>query len=155
MSSTTNTDVTTTVVLVHGAFVDASSWSGVIAGLEAAGVDVLAPPNLLRGIATDAAYLTAFVEALGRPTLLVGHSYGGAMITQAGTDAKNALGLNTDPDALGYFPGASGLPVCTATVQFPQYCWYGLNPTLFDGPSRSTTTMTSTGRRTASWQPPR
>jgi hypothetical protein len=85
-----------------------------------------------------------------------------------------SVDINADPDALGCFPGASGLPVCTATVQFPQmgyrsmlgwvqlvraedfgsgsfendpfalfgdalspYCWYGLNPTLFDGPSRS------------------
>jgi pimeloyl-ACP methyl ester carboxylesterase len=93
MSETTLTDGTPTVVLVHGAFVDASSWSGVIRQLEAAGIDVVAPPNLLRGIGVDAAYLAAFVEALGRPTVLVGHSYGGAVITQAGSDAKDAVGL--------------------------------------------------------------
>ena len=59
-------DLTPTVVLVHGAFVDASSWNGVIAELKAAGIDVVAPPNLLRGVGVDAAYLTGFVKALGR-----------------------------------------------------------------------------------------
>ena len=82
-----------TVVLVHGAFADASSWSGVIAELQAAGVNVTAPPNQLRGIPTDAAYLTSFVNQLGGPTILVGHSYGGALITQSGTDARDVVGL--------------------------------------------------------------
>lgn len=82
-----------TVVLVHGAFADASSWSGVIAELQAAGVNVTAPPNQLRGIPTDAAYLTSFVNQVGGPTVLVGHSYAGALITQAGTDARDVAGL--------------------------------------------------------------
>jgi pimeloyl-ACP methyl ester carboxylesterase len=75
MSDRTHTDTTPTVVLVHGAFVDASSWNGVIAGLEAAGIDAVAPPNLLRGVPADVAYLTGFVEALGRRVVLVAHSY--------------------------------------------------------------------------------
>jgi len=87
------TDTTPTVVLVHGAFVDASSWNGVIAELKAAGLDVVAPPNLLRGVGVDAAYLTGFVEALGRPAVLVGHSYAGAVISQTGSDARNVAGL--------------------------------------------------------------
>ena len=66
MSDSTHTDTTPTVILVHGAFVDASSWNGVIAELKAAGLDVVAPPNLLRGVGVDAAYLTGFVVALGR-----------------------------------------------------------------------------------------
>lgn len=82
-----------TVVLVHGAFADASGWAGVIAALDKAGVKSVAPPNPLRGIAADAAYLTSFVTQLGAPALLVGHSYGGAVITQTGSDAKNACGL--------------------------------------------------------------
>ena len=86
-------DLTPTVVLVHGAFVNASSWNGVIAGLKAAGLDVVAPPNLLRGIGTDAAYLTGFVEALGRRVVLVAHSYAGAVISQTGSDASNVAGL--------------------------------------------------------------
>jgi pimeloyl-ACP methyl ester carboxylesterase len=84
---------TPTVVLVHGAFADAPSWAGVITELQAAGIDVVAPANPLRGIPADAAYLTSFLEQLGRPALLVGHSYGGALITQAGTDAHNVVGL--------------------------------------------------------------
>ena len=86
-------DTTLTVVLVHGAFVDASSWTGVIAELKAAGLEVMAPPNLLRGVGVDAAYLTGFVEALGRPVVLVAHSYAGAVISQTGSDAGNVAGL--------------------------------------------------------------
>jgi pimeloyl-ACP methyl ester carboxylesterase len=82
-----------TVVLVHGAFADASSWSGVIAELQASGVKVTAPPNQLRGVPADAAYLTSFVNQLGGPTLLVGHSYAGALITQSGTDVHDVVGL--------------------------------------------------------------
>ncbi|HJZ10283.1 MAG TPA: alpha/beta fold hydrolase, partial [Trebonia sp.] len=86
-------DLTPTVVLVHGAFVDASSWNGVIAELKAAGLDVVAPPNLLRGVGVDAAYLTGFVAALGRPVVLAAHSYAGAVISQTGSDAGNVVGL--------------------------------------------------------------
>ena len=86
-------DIAPTVVLVHGAFVDASSWTGVIAELKTAGRDVVAPPNLLRGVGVDAAYLTGFVAALGRPVVLVGHSYAGAVISQTGSDAGNVAGL--------------------------------------------------------------
>ncbi len=53
----------------------------------------MAPPNLLRGVGVDAAYLTGFVEALGRPAVLVGHCYAGAVISQAGSDAKGVVGL--------------------------------------------------------------
>jgi hypothetical protein len=67
---TSTPDSTPAAVLVHGAFVDASSWNGVITELKAAGLDVVAPPNLLRGAGVDAAYLTGFVKALGRPVVL-------------------------------------------------------------------------------------
>src|SRR3984957_16343961 len=86
-------DPTPTVVLVHGAFVDASSWNGVIAGLKAAGLDVVAPPNLLRGVGAAAASLPGFGKALGRPVILAGHSYAGAVISQTGGDAGNVAGL--------------------------------------------------------------
>jgi pimeloyl-ACP methyl ester carboxylesterase len=69
------------------------SWNGVIAELEPAGIDIVAPPNLRPGIGVDAAYLTGFVEALGRPAVLVGHSYAGAVISQAGSDAKGVVEL--------------------------------------------------------------
>jgi pimeloyl-ACP methyl ester carboxylesterase len=81
-----------TVVLVHGAFADASSWRGVHDHLAQAGVAVLAPPNPLRGIAGDAEYLSSVLAQIDGPVLLVGHSYGGAVITVAGT-ACNVVGL--------------------------------------------------------------
>ncbi len=83
----------TTVVLVHGAFADASGWAGVIRELQSAGVPVLAPPNPERGLASDAASVGAFVAAIDGPVLLVGHSYGGAIITQASPALTNGVGL--------------------------------------------------------------
>jgi pimeloyl-ACP methyl ester carboxylesterase len=82
-----------TVVLVHGAFADGSSWSGVIERLQAAGVPVIAPANPLRGITHDSAYTASFVNQIPGPVLLVGHSYGGAVISNAASNAKNVVGL--------------------------------------------------------------
>ncbi|MEU7323745.1 alpha/beta hydrolase [Streptomyces griseoviridis] len=84
--------VTPTVVLVHGAFADAASWSGVVAELQGRGVPVVAPPNPLRGLACDAAYVASVAEQIDGPVVLVGHSYGGAVITVAGA-AENVVGL--------------------------------------------------------------
>jgi pimeloyl-ACP methyl ester carboxylesterase len=89
MSDTTNV----TVVLVHGAFADASSWNGVITRLQAKGVPVTAPANPLRGISADSAYTAAVFEQIDGPVLAVGHSYGGAVITNAAAHAKNVVGL--------------------------------------------------------------
>jgi pimeloyl-ACP methyl ester carboxylesterase len=73
-----------TIVLVHGAWADSSGWSGVISRLDHDGYTVLADPNPLRGLASDAAYLSAFIKARTTgPVILVGHSYGGAVITDA------------------------------------------------------------------------
>jgi len=82
-----------TVVLVHGAFADASNWAGVIPTLQAAGIDVLAPANPLRSIDHDAAYIASVASQIPGPVLLVGHSYGGAVITNAGSRADNVRGL--------------------------------------------------------------
>jgi pimeloyl-ACP methyl ester carboxylesterase len=84
---------TPTVVLVHGAFADASSWNGVIPLLEAKGVPVIAPPNPLRGVTFDSAYTAALFDQIDGPIVAVGHSYGGAVISNAATDAKNVVGL--------------------------------------------------------------
>jgi pimeloyl-ACP methyl ester carboxylesterase len=82
-----------TVVLVHGAFADASSWNGVIERLHANGVTVKAPANPLRGIATDSAYIAGVLEQTPGPILAVGHSYGGAVISNAATGVENVVGL--------------------------------------------------------------
>lgn len=80
-----------TIVLVHGAFADASGWAGVISRLLADVYTVYAPPNPLRGIAHDAAYVQAFVGTIDGPVVLVGHSYGGAVITNVHADNVVAL----------------------------------------------------------------
>jgi pimeloyl-ACP methyl ester carboxylesterase len=82
-----------TIVLVHGGFADASFWTPVIQELQARGLPVLAPPNPLRGLAGDAEYIASFVNQIEGPVLLVGHSYGGAVISVAGAAADNAVGL--------------------------------------------------------------
>ena len=82
-----------TVVLVHGAFADASSWNGVIERLQAAGIQVTAPANPLRGISTDAAYIASVLNQIPGPVLAVGHSYGGAVISNAATETANVVGL--------------------------------------------------------------
>jgi pimeloyl-ACP methyl ester carboxylesterase len=82
-----------TVVLVHGAFADASSWTGVIERLQKAGVQVAAPANPLRGLSLDSAYLASVFDQIPGPVLAVGHSYGGAVITNAASTASNVVGL--------------------------------------------------------------
>src|SRR6266702_2285778 len=71
------------IVLVHGAWADGSSWSRVIALLQDQGYTVYAPANSLRGLASDSAYIADFLHAIPGPIVLVGHSYGGAVITNA------------------------------------------------------------------------
>ncbi|MFJ8023766.1 alpha/beta fold hydrolase [Streptomyces sp. NPDC096311] len=85
-------NTTPTALLVHGAFADAASWSGVIAELQNHGIPVVAPPNPLRSLASDAAYIASVAAQIDGPVVLVGHSYGGAVITVAGT-AENVVGL--------------------------------------------------------------
>jgi pimeloyl-ACP methyl ester carboxylesterase len=82
-----------TVVLVHGAFADGSSWTGVIQRLQAEGIRVTAPAIPLRGISIDSAYLGSLIEQIPGPVLAVGHSYGGALITNAATNAEGVVGL--------------------------------------------------------------
>jgi pimeloyl-ACP methyl ester carboxylesterase len=73
-----------TIVLVHGAWADASSWNAVSAALRDDGLTVFSPPNLLRGVQGDAAYVSSFVaQRTTGPVVLVGHSYGGFVITNA------------------------------------------------------------------------
>lgn len=77
-----------TVVLVHGAFEDASIWHDVIERLQHAGYPVVAFANPLLGVAVDTAYLRTTLARIEGPVILAAHSYGGAVITQAGDDPK-------------------------------------------------------------------
>lgn len=82
-----------TIVLVHGSWADASSWTGVIERLQREGFTVTAPPNNLRGVAADAAYVRAYLETLSGPIVLVAHSYGGMVITNAATGLPSVKAL--------------------------------------------------------------
>jgi pimeloyl-ACP methyl ester carboxylesterase len=82
-----------TIVLVHGGFADASSWTGVVERLQRAGYRVIAPANPLRGIAPDAAYLASVLKSIKGPIILVAHSYGGAVITNAAAGDPNVKAL--------------------------------------------------------------
>lgn len=86
-------DTKATVVLVHGAFAESASWNGVIAELHAHGVRAVAVANPLRSVTIDAAYVRDIIAGLGGPVVLVGHSYGGIVATEAasGNDAVKAL----------------------------------------------------------------
>jgi pimeloyl-ACP methyl ester carboxylesterase len=104
---TPGTNAKPTIVIVHGAFTDASSWMelgghalfghggghGVIERLQQQGLRVVAPPNPLRGVRSDSAYLASLLNQLDGPILLVAHSYGGAVISNAGAKASNVVGL--------------------------------------------------------------
>ena len=82
-----------TVVLVHGAFADAGSWNAVTERLLAAGVKVQAPANPLRSLIGDSVYVSSVIAQIPGPVLAVGHSYGGAVISNAATSATNVVGL--------------------------------------------------------------
>src|SRR6201990_2899476 len=83
-----------TIVLVHGAWADASSFNAVATGLQGQGFPVLAPPNLLRAVAIDAPYISSFLaQRTTGPVVLVGHSYGGFVITNAAAGADNVKAL--------------------------------------------------------------
>ncbi|MEU8206666.1 alpha/beta hydrolase [Streptosporangium sp. NPDC049046] len=118
-----------TVVLVHGAFADASSWSKVVARLQEAGYPVIAPANPLRDLAGDSTYLSSVVSSIDGPVILVGHSYGGAVISNAATGHPNVKALvfiaafapeeaESALDLTGRFPG-SQLPTSLITRQYP------------------------------------
>jgi pimeloyl-ACP methyl ester carboxylesterase len=107
-----------TVVLEHGAFDDGSSWNGVIQRLQKDGYPVVAPADPLRGVASDSAYLRSVLDHIQGPVVLVGHSYGGEIISQAGAGDPEvkalvyAAGLipdvgETANQLIGKFPGST------------------------------------------------
>jgi pimeloyl-ACP methyl ester carboxylesterase len=117
-----------TVVLVHGAFADASGWNDVAERLLAAGVSVIAPANPLRGIITDSAYTRSVLEQIPGRVLAVGHSYGGAIISNAATGLGNVVGLvfvaafaPEDGEILGQAETASKDSVLNSALVTSQY----------------------------------
>ena len=82
-----------TIVLVHGAFADATGWSKEVAALQDAGYPVIAPADPLRGLTSDADYIRSILATIEGPVVLVGHSYGGAVITNAARGATNVVAL--------------------------------------------------------------
>jgi pimeloyl-ACP methyl ester carboxylesterase len=82
-----------TIVLVHGAFAESASWGQVVPALRDAGHDVVAAPNPLRGLASDAASVTDLIRSIEGPVVLAAHSYGGAVISNVDRDAGDIAGL--------------------------------------------------------------
>ena len=116
-----------TIVLVHGAFADSSSWNGVIEILEKDGFPVVAVANPLRGVASDARYVADIVKGLNTPVVLVGHSYGGSVISSVELATNNVTALvyvaAFAPDAgetaaglSGKFPGSTLGPALATPV---------------------------------------
>jgi len=88
MSPATAQSARPTVVLVHGAFADSSSWNGVVEELLADGYPVIAVANPLRGVKSDATYVGSILKSINGPVVLVGHSYGGSVISNVHSDGK-------------------------------------------------------------------
>jgi pimeloyl-ACP methyl ester carboxylesterase len=119
-----------TIVLEHGAWADTSSWAGVIKRLQADGYTVYAPPNPLQGLNYDSAFLADFLHSLSGPIVLVGHSYGGAVITNAATGDAQVKALvyvdafapaqgQTLAQLLASVPGSCAVPANLNVVPFP------------------------------------
>jgi pimeloyl-ACP methyl ester carboxylesterase len=118
------------IVLLHGAWADSGSWDGVTQRLQADGYTVYAPPDPLQGLPYDTAYLADFLHSISGPIVLVGHSYGGAVITNAATGDPQVKALvyvdafapaqgQTLAQLLAAYPGSCVVPANLNLVQFP------------------------------------
>lgn len=125
-----------TIVLVHGAFADASSWNGVVERLEQRGYSVIAPANPLRGLDSDAAALASVLKTIDGPLVFVGHSYGGMVISKAAQDNPAVKALvyiaafapDTGENALaivGRFPATKFGPDALRMVPYSLACGAG------------------------------
>jgi pimeloyl-ACP methyl ester carboxylesterase len=117
-----------TIILVHGAFADSSSWDGVTAKLLKDGYPVIGAANPLRSVKGDADYIASIVKSVPGAVILVGHSYGGSVITAAVQDSANVKGLvyvaafapeagETAAELSGKFPGGTLGPTLAAPVK--------------------------------------
>ncbi|UDL97784.1 alpha/beta fold hydrolase [Streptomyces longhuiensis] len=111
-----------TIVLVHGGYADSSCWNGVIRELQGKGYTTIAGSNPLRGIPTDAPYIGSLLDSISGPVVLVAHSMGGTVITNAAAGKSNVKALvyiaafapdvgETQGELIGKFPGSEVLPV--------------------------------------------
>ena len=118
------------IVLEHGAWANSGSWDAVTALLQADGYTVDAPPNPLQGLPYDSAYLADFLHSISGPIILVGHSYGGAVITNAATGDSQVKALvyvdafapaqgQTLAQLLAAYPGTCVVPANLTVVPFP------------------------------------
>lgn len=132
------TSVKPAIVLVHGAFADASSWNGVIERLQQQGYTVVAPANPLRGVTADSAYTASLLNQIDGPVLLAGHSYGGAVITNAATGNPNVKALVY----IAAFAPAAGETLNSIIAAFPgSQIGAALNPVPFNDGTLSGTDL--------------
>jgi pimeloyl-ACP methyl ester carboxylesterase len=119
-----------TIVLEHGAWANSGSWNAVVQRLQADGYTVDAPPNPLQGLAYDPAYLADFLHSISGPIVLVGHSYGGEVITNAASGDNQVKALvyvdalapaqgETIAQLLAAYPGSCAAPANLNVVPFP------------------------------------
>ena len=130
-STASQTATKPTIVFVHGAWADSSGWNGVIERLQAEGYSAIALPNPLRGVTSDAAYIAGTLAGIPGPIVLVAHSYGGAVITNAAAGNANVKALvyvsafvpdvgETLLTLIGQFPGSQINPETSFDVrQYP------------------------------------
>lgn len=155
-----------TIVLVHGAFADSSSWNDVVSRLHDRGHEAIAVANPLRGLEGDAAYVAAVAGSVAGPVVLVGHSYGGVLISRAAPELSNVSALvyvaafqpDTGESALGLatrFPGAKLGPDTTSVLVHDGEPELRIRPEDFrevfagDLPADTTATMAVTQRPVA------
>ena len=145
MSTTSSTPGTTTVqsakptiVLVHGAWADSSSWAPVIKRLRASGYPVCAIANPLQGLVSDTAYLSSYLATIKGPVVLVGHSYGGALITNVDAATLDIRSLvyvagfiPTKGETVGQLAAQSSPPLPLMSVDVPDGAEVAIDPVGF------------------------
>ena len=135
---TTDQPVKPTVVLVHGAWADSSSWASVIKRLRASGYPVRAIANPLQGLVSDTAYLSSYLATVEGPMVLVGHSYGGAVITNVDASAFDIRSLvyvagfiPVKGETVGQLAARSSSPLPLVSVEVPGGAEVAIDPVGF------------------------
>ena len=134
----TDEPVKPTIVLVHGAWADSSSWAPVIKRLRASGYPVRAIANPLQGLLSDTAYLSSYLATIEGPVVLVGHSYGGALITNVDASAFDirslvyvAAFIPAKGETVGQLAAQSSPPLPLVSVEVPSGAEVAIDPVGF------------------------